>query len=114
MRGIRGRWGRQCESRINCPSQLPTLLNSPRLQDTLTCAERDVMMDDSADIFWTFLTVTLPTSPPSPPSWAIGEVVVVIEMVVDEKDDREVYKVRKVVTKEWTKANSSDTGFLDF
>ena len=30
-------------------------------------------------------------------SWAIGEVMVVIEMVVDEKDDREVYKVRKVV-----------------
>ena len=47
-------------------------------------------------------------------SWAIGEVMVVIERVVDEKDDREVDKVRKVVTKEWTKANSSDTGFFDF
>ena len=40
--------------------------------------------------------------------------MIVIEMVVDEKDDREVYKVEKMVTKEWTKANSSDTGFLDF
>ena len=28
----------------------------------------------------------------------------VIEMVVDEKDDREVHKVGKVVTKEWGKA----------
>ena len=28
----------------------------------------------------------------------------VIEMVVDEKDDREVHKVGKVVTKEWSKA----------
>ena len=47
-------------------------------------------------------------------SWAIGEVMVVIEMVVDEKDDREVDKVKKVVTKEWTKANSSDTGSFEF
>ena len=29
-------------------------------------------------------------------------------------DDREVYKVEKVVTKEWTKAYSSDTGFFEF
>ena len=28
----------------------------------------------------------------------------VIEMVVDEKDDREVHKVGKVVTREWRKA----------
>ena len=40
--------------------------------------------------------------------------MIVIEMVVDEQDDREVYKVEKVVTKEWTKANSSDTEFLEF
>ena len=33
-------------------------------------------------------------------------------MVVDEKDDREVHKVGKVVTKEWTKAKSADTGFF--
>ena len=46
--------------------------------------------------------------------WAIGEVMVVIEMVVDEKDDREVYKKRKVVTKEWTKANSDETRFFRF
>ena len=32
----------------------------------------------------------------------IGEVMVVIEMVVDEYDDR-VYKMAKVVTKEWMK-----------
>ena len=31
----------------------------------------------------------------------------VIEM--DKQDDREVYKVGKVVTKEWTKAKSVDT-----
>ena len=46
--------------------------------------------------------------------WAIGQVTIVIEMVVDEQDDREVYKVEKMVTKEWTKANSSDTGFFEF
>ena len=40
--------------------------------------------------------------------------MIVIEMVVDEQDDREVYKVEKMVTKEWTKANSSDTGFFEF
>ena len=40
--------------------------------------------------------------------------MIVIEMVVDEQDDREVYKVEKVVTKEWTKAYSSDTGFFEF
>ena len=28
----------------------------------------------------------------------------VIEIVVDEKDDREVHKVGKVVTREWRKA----------
>ena len=33
--------------------------------------------------------------------WAIRVVMVVIEVVVDGK---EVYKVEKVVTKEWTKA----------
>ena len=36
------------------------------------------------------------------------------EMVVDEQDDREVHKVEKVVTKEWTKAQSADTGFFRF
>ena len=40
--------------------------------------------------------------------------MIVIEMVVDEKDDREVYKVEKMVTKEWKKANSSHTGFFEF
>ena len=35
---------------------------------------------------------------------AIGEVMSVIEMAVDEKDDREVHEVEKVVTKEWSKA----------
>ena len=40
--------------------------------------------------------------------------MIVIEMVVDDYDDREVYKGEKVVTKEWTKANSSDTGFFEF
>ena len=38
--------------------------------------------------------------------------MIVIEMLVDEYDDREVYKVVKVVTKEWTKAKSADTGFF--
>ena len=33
-------------------------------------------------------------------SWAIGEVMVVIEMVVDEKDGWEVHKVGKVFTRE--------------
>ena len=35
----------------------------------------------------------------------------VIEMVVDEKDDREVHKVRKVVTREWRKAKSAKLEF---
>ena len=39
--------------------------------------------------------------------WAIRVVMVVIEVVVDGK---EVYKVEKVVTKEWTKAKSAETG----
>ena len=39
--------------------------------------------------------------------WAIGEVMFVIEMVVNESDDRVVFKVGKVVTKEWALANSS-------
>ena len=39
--------------------------------------------------------------------------MIVIEMVVDEKDDREVYKMEKVVTKECTKANSN-SGFFKF
>ena len=39
--------------------------------------------------------------------WAIGELMVVIEMVVDDQDDREVDKVEKVVTKEWTRAKSA-------
>ena len=43
--------------------------------------------------------------------WAIMVVVVVIEMVVD---DKEVYKVGKVVTKERTKAKSAETGFFFF
>ena len=42
--------------------------------------------------------------------WAIGEVISVIEMVVDEKDDREVHKVGMVVTKEWRKVKSADAG----
>ena len=42
----------------------------------------------------------------------VGKVMVVIEMVVDEQDDRKVYKVGKVATKEWTKAKSADTGFV--
>ena len=33
--------------------------------------------------------------------WAIGEVMGVIEMVVDKQDDRDVHNVGKVVTKEW-------------
>ena len=41
--------------------------------------------------------------------WAIRVVMVVIEVVVDGK---EVYKVEKVVTKEWTKAKSAETGFF--
>ena len=41
--------------------------------------------------------------------WAVMVVMVVIEMVVD---DKEVYKVGKVVTKEWTKAKSAETGFF--
>ena len=40
--------------------------------------------------------------------------MIVIEMVVDDYDDREVYKVEKMVTNEWTKANSSDTGYFEF
>ena len=40
--------------------------------------------------------------------WTIGEVMSVIEMVVDEKDDREVHKVGMVVTKEWRKAKSAE------
>ena len=43
--------------------------------------------------------------------WAIMVVMVVIEMVVD---DKEVYKVVKVVTKGWTKAKSADTVFFCF
>ena len=38
------------------------------------------------------------------------EVISVIEMVVDEKDDREVHKVGMVVTKEWRKVKSADAG----
>ena len=41
--------------------------------------------------------------------WAIMVVMVVIEMVVDNK---EVYKVGKVVTKVRTKAKSAETGFF--
>ena len=41
--------------------------------------------------------------------WAIMVVMVVIEMVVD---DKEVYKVGKVVTKVRTKAKSAETGFF--
>ena len=40
--------------------------------------------------------------------------MIVIEMLVDEYDDREVYKVVKVVTKEWKKAKSVDTGIFPF
>ena len=43
--------------------------------------------------------------------WAIGEVISVIEMVVDEKDEREVHKVGMVVTKEWRKAKSAKLEF---
>ena len=39
--------------------------------------------------------------------WAIMVVMVVIEMVVD---DKEVYKVEKVFTKVRTKAKSAETG----
>ena len=41
--------------------------------------------------------------------WAIMVVMVVIEMGVDNK---EVYKVGKVVTKEQSKAKSAETGFF--
>ena len=41
--------------------------------------------------------------------WAIMVVMVVIEMAVD---DKEVYEVGKVVTKERTKAKSAETGFF--
>ena len=37
--------------------------------------------------------------------WAIGEVISVIEMVLDEKDDRVVHKVEMVITKEWRKVS---------
>ena len=37
--------------------------------------------------------------------WAIGEVKSVIEMVLDEKDDRVVHKVEMVITKEWRKVS---------
>ena len=40
--------------------------------------------------------------------WTIGEVMNIIEMVVDEKDEREVHKVGMVVTKEWRKAKSAE------
>ena len=39
------------------------------------------------------------------------EVTVVIEMVVSEKDDREVHKMGKVVTREWRKAKSAKLEF---
>ena len=42
--------------------------------------------------------------------WAIGEVINVIEMVVDEKDDREVHRVGMVVTNVWRKAKSAEAG----
>ena len=41
----------------------------------------------------------------------IGEVMVVIEKVVDEYDDR-VYKMAKVVTKEWMKFKTADIFFV--
>ena len=37
--------------------------------------------------------------------WAIEEVISVIEMVLDEKDDRVVHKVEMVVNKEWRKVS---------
>ena len=39
------------------------------------------------------------------------EVTIVIEMVVGEKDDSEVHKVGKVVTREWRKAKSAKLEF---
>ena len=42
--------------------------------------------------------------------WAIGEVISVIEMVLDKKDDREAHKVEMVGTKEWRKVKSADAG----
>ena len=69
------------------------------------------------------MSVSFSTDPGVPGVWSmccyhignnIGEVMVVIEMVVDEKDDREVDKVRKVVTKEWAKANSDENRFFRF
>ena len=44
--------------------------------------------------------------------WTIEEVMSVIEMVVDEKDDREVHRVGMVVrvTKVWRKAKSAEAG----
>ena len=42
--------------------------------------------------------------------WAIGEVISVIEMVLDKKDDREVHKVEMVGTKKWRKVKSADAG----
>ena len=41
---------------------------------------------------------------------AIGEVISVIEMVLDKKDDREVHKVEMVGTKKWRKVKSADAG----
>ena len=41
----------------------------------------------------------------------IGEVMVVIEKVVDEYDDR-VYKMAKVVTKEWMKFKTAKPGYF--
>ena len=42
--------------------------------------------------------------------WAIGEMMGVIEMVVDKQDDRDVHNVGKVVTKEWRKAKRAENG----
>ena len=41
----------------------------------------------------------------------IGEVMVVIEKVVDEYDDR-VYKMAKVVTKKWMKFKTAKPGYF--
>ena len=38
--------------------------------------------------------------------------MIVIEMVVDEYEDMEVYKVGKVVTNEWTKAKCAGNGSI--
>ena len=38
--------------------------------------------------------------------------IVVIEMLVDEKDDRERHRVVKLVIKEWRKAKSAEAGFF--